>query len=461
MVSRRGTRQFHYDDPTIQMLDSIDFSDKLKLQSDGSENLAEDHIQKALSASLQKKSKKIDAFLQANGNNLRKHLHQLYGFATSHDGLMKDEYREKIWPILAEYIPFAPKLCRDNNSRKKANSRATSDNEASCSEDQDDSDFESALSSFDESDERDTSDNDLDNENTLEPSIEELRKHREWNQVELDVNRTLARFPPNISDDEREHLQHDLTPLIVRLLWENPGFSYYQGFHDICLTLILVMGSRQALKAAKILTRRASFYNYLTYTLEETALAELQNVYVLLYLYDPDVEQHMRNAELGTLFGLSWLLTWFSHIVILFDLFLSSHHMMPVYVGAALIYERRDEVLKAEQEMPILHQLLNTVPSNVNVNKIIDTARILFERFPPPLVQGEFRKAYEGMCIRQQDRKQKVAKLQQMIPRQQAVQPLPRHNLLQWVMSHPLEAAGAVAGIAITAYLTKNLGTQF
>lgn len=46
----------------------------------------------------------------------------------------------------------------------------------------------------------------------------------------MDVNRTLARFPPNISDNERDTLQKDLTPLIVQILWENPTFSYYQGF---------------------------------------------------------------------------------------------------------------------------------------------------------------------------------------------------------------------------------------
>lgn len=45
----------------------------------------------------------------------------------------------------------------------------------------------------------------------------------------MDVGRTLARFPPNISDNERCSLQEDLTPLIVRILWSCPRFHYYQG----------------------------------------------------------------------------------------------------------------------------------------------------------------------------------------------------------------------------------------
>lgn len=53
--------------------------------------------------------------------------------------------------------------------------------------------------------------------------------HAEWNQVELDVHRTLARFPPNTSDLERRQLQTDLIPMIVELLYSNQAFRYYQG----------------------------------------------------------------------------------------------------------------------------------------------------------------------------------------------------------------------------------------
>jgi len=157
-----------------------------------------------------------------------------------------------------------------------------------------------------------------------------LRSHREWNQVELDVNRTLARFPPNINEEEREVLQQDLTPLIVRVLCDNPMYNYYQGtlddlecneaasilgFHDVCLTALLVLNVEKAYKALRILSKRGSFYNYLTSSLEESALTELQHIYVLLYLHDPDLESHLRSAELGTLFAISWPITWFSHSI--------------------------------------------------------------------------------------------------------------------------------------------------
>ncbi|VDM50176.1 unnamed protein product, partial [Toxocara canis] len=60
-------------------------------------------------------------------------------------------------------------------------------------------------------------------------TLSDLKGHGEWNQVEMDVHRTLARFPPNISDTQRTLLQNELTPLIVRILWRSPRFRYYQG----------------------------------------------------------------------------------------------------------------------------------------------------------------------------------------------------------------------------------------
>lgn len=53
--------------------------------------------------------------------------------------------------------------------------------------------------------------------------------HPEWNQVQLDVHRTLARFPPNIGEEERNELQNNLTPLIIQVVSARKQWRYYQG----------------------------------------------------------------------------------------------------------------------------------------------------------------------------------------------------------------------------------------
>lgn len=57
----------------------------------------------------------------------------------------------------------------------------------------------------------------------------------------MDVNRTLARFPPNITDMERNSLQKDLTPLIVQVISTNTNFRYYQGNKYIYLYLLIII----------------------------------------------------------------------------------------------------------------------------------------------------------------------------------------------------------------------------
>ena len=58
------------------------------------------------------------------------------------------------------------------------------------------------------------------------------------------VNRSLKRFPPGISEEERPDLQDQLTRLIVRVLYKHPDLHYYQGFHDVAITFLLVVGEQ-------------------------------------------------------------------------------------------------------------------------------------------------------------------------------------------------------------------------
>lgn len=80
-------------------------------------------------------------------------------------------------------------------------------------------------------------------------------------------------------------------------------------------------------------------------------------------------------------FSLSWFITWFSHdvhnlpdVARLFDLFLSSHPMMPLYVGAAGIAASRDELIQLT-EMCELHSAL----VNLRVGNYISTDDLILQ----------------------------------------------------------------------------------
>ena len=57
---------------------------------------------------------------------------------------------------------------------------------------------------------------------------------------------------------------------------------------------------------------------------------------------DPELHEHILASEVQPYYALSWYITWFSHNVPeldqaarIFDVFLSSHPLMPLYFAAA------------------------------------------------------------------------------------------------------------------------------
>ena len=143
--------------------------------------------------------------------------------AISRGGLVKDEYRQKIWPILADNLCFN---IEEAPFRTRTNSLSSEDFHESTDVDtlKDNSCPETPLA--------DHCNGQLPVDffkEHLEVPEEEVKCHSEWNQVEMDVFHTLARFPPGINDQQRQVLLNQLTPLIVRILWQNPNYRYYQG----------------------------------------------------------------------------------------------------------------------------------------------------------------------------------------------------------------------------------------
>jgi len=140
----------------------------------------------AISRNRQLKSRVIGAFLDMHALTIAEEtrigvpslfiVKGLRHFAISGGGLLNDKHRERIWPVLANALNINGGSTLDEHTTV---SSASSDSS---------SDYGSAHSSIAD-----------DNGNhrrpivLVEPTIDELHAHREWNQVEMDVHRTLAR----------------------------------------------------------------------------------------------------------------------------------------------------------------------------------------------------------------------------------------------------------------------------
>ncbi|XP_029907206.1 TBC1 domain family member 20 [Myripristis murdjan] len=221
-----------------------------------------------------------------------------------------------------------------------------------------------------------------------EPERVERENNKDYNQVLLDVQRSLRRFPPGMPDEQREGLQEELIDIILRVLKRNPQLHYYQGYHDIVVTFLLVLGERLATALVEKLSTH-HLRDFMDPTMDNTKHI-LNYLMPIIERVNPEVHDFMQQAEVGTIFALSWLITWFGHVlsdfrhvVRLYDFFLACHPLMPIYFAAVIVLYREEEVLDCECDMAMVHHLLSQIPQDLPYETLISRAGDLFVQFPP------------------------------------------------------------------------------
>lgn len=215
--------------------------------------------------------------------------------------------------------------------------------------------------------------------------------HKDYNQVLLDVRRSMRRFPRGMRADEREVLQEQLIDIILDVLRRNPQLHYYQGYHDIVVTFLLVVGERMAIAMVEKLSNH-HLRDFMDPTMDSTKHI-LNYLMPILEQVDPELHDFMRRAEVGTIFALSWLITWyghvlseFRHVLRLYDFFLASHPLMAIYFAAVIVLYREREVKSSECDMASVHHLLSHIPQDLPYEQLISRTQNLFTRYPPTLL---------------------------------------------------------------------------
>lgn len=237
--------------------------------------------------------------------------------------------------------------------------------------------------------------------------MEMFHDHKYWKQVNLDVDRSFRRFPAEMRASKQRSLQAQLVRVIMRVLQKNEDLHYYQGYHDVAVTLLLVVGEDLATDLLEQLSLH-QLRDFMEGTMEKTNKM-LAFLHPIIEQADPKLEDFLIRSEVGQIFALSWLITWYGHvlkdfatIVRLYDFFLATHALMPVYFGAALIIRRRTEVLSGECEMSYVHHLLSRVPEDLPdyVDELVLAAHALFLKFPPEKLVGSVeRYLQESMAV--------------------------------------------------------------
>lgn len=179
------------------------------------------------------------------------------------------------------------------------------------------------------------------------------------------------------TEARRKQKREELQDILLQVLRLNPDTWYYQGLHDVAAVFLFTVGQELAIKLLGHLVRchfrdatrpdlmaitqmLAILYPLLQAVGQESSIfGRFTHPLTISFQYlmyhptnvsqcDPDLYNFLVSLEEPALdvpfFALSWLLTWFAHdvpdlesISRLFDLFLSSHPLMPLYLAAVAI----------------------------------------------------------------------------------------------------------------------------
>lgn len=230
-----------------------------------------------------------------------------------------------------------------------------------------------------------------------------LPRHRDEDQVRLDVNRAFVYYPNGISpvsavdrypdNDTGETVKEidskkaKLSDLIIQVLRQHSTLCYFQGYHDIVQVLLLVLGEHAAAAAVA----RISLLRIRDYMLPSLspALKHLQVLPAILERADPRLAAHLSSTR--PFFALAATLTLYAHdiqeysdIARIFDFILAHEPVMAIYTFAAIIISRRSELLDIPVEEPeMLHFTLSKLPQPLDLEELISNTLSLFNEHPP------------------------------------------------------------------------------
>lgn len=239
-------------------------------------------------------------------------------------------------------------------------------------------------------------------------------RHKDDAVVRADIERSLWKYSKGWSVEERDRERSRLSDIITASLEGNmQGVYYYQGLHDVASVLLLVCGEGSAHAMLHKMVRCQ--LRDCTRSTIDPALRTLRLLYPILKHADRELYDFIKSLNEPALetpyFALSWYMTWFAHdvdsledIARLFDLFLGSHPMMPLYVSCEVIIGARSDILQfTEGQGDMVYSFLNKLsvvgPNKPAVDTIIQKAVNLYKQIPPhTLTAGKLKKDLISSC---------------------------------------------------------------
>ena len=212
--------------------------------------------------------------------------------------------------------------------------------------------------------------------------------------IQVDIVRSLYNFDilKGQSTERRATQAAQLTRLMARILQEDSELHYFQGFHDICTVFLLVAGE----DLAYLLVQRF-VYTHCRASMKKTfaEVAELLTLSLrILRNADSDLSarvEHLQEEVIPSqtpMFALSWVLTFFAHVIPcfmqaarVFD-FCMTDPLAVLYLTASVILLEKPAV-EQMKDLPDLHKHFGSVMKTIDWEAACAQAADLMHSQPP------------------------------------------------------------------------------
>ena len=198
-----------------------------------------------------------------------------------------------------------------------------------------------------------------------------------------------------------EARQSSLANLIKIVLRDAGNLCYYQGYHDIAAVFLSVLNEKKKTTNSNKNTKKnpiksvdkeikekfdLGLASSLLLQISKSHLRDAMQsdfssisavlkivMFPMIQFFDPKLHLYLLQSGIEPYFALSWMLTWFSHDVRdtniaarLFDAFLASHALFPLYLSVAMVLHpaNRRQLMETESDFSSMHVALQSLPKN-------------------------------------------------------------------------------------------------
>lgn len=212
--------------------------------------------------------------------------------------------------------------------------------------------------------------------------------------IQMDIVRSLYNFDvlKGQNAENRASQAAQLTRLMARILQEDSELHYFQGFHDICTVFLLVAGE----DLAYLLLQRF-VYTHCHASMRKTFAEMVEMLSLALRILrnaDSDLSRKIEqlqeevSVKQTPMFALSWVLTFFAHVIPcfmqaarVFD-FCLTDPLAVLYLTASVILLEKQAVERMK-DLPDLHKHFGSVVKTLDWEAACAQAADLMLSQPP------------------------------------------------------------------------------